>query len=147
MGMSEISKNSITIEAPADHVRALLFNPASYPEWSSAIKSVSVIESDSSGRPTKLEMTIKAGQIKDRVILDYDWSKAPAALNFSLDDADLLTEMSGGYSITDNGDETTTVGYELTVALSMPVPAMMRHKAERETIDLALNELKAQLEK
>lgn len=90
---------------------------------------------------------IKAGQIKDRVVLDYDWSQAPASLTFALDDADLLTEMSGGYTITDNGDETTSVSYELTVALSMPVPAMMRHKAERETIDLALNELKAELEK
>lgn len=90
---------------------------------------------------------IKAGQIKDRVVLDYDWSQAPASLTFALDDADLLTEMSGGYTITDNGDETTSVSYELTVALSMPVPAMMRHKAERETIDLALNEMKAELEK
>lgn len=145
--MSEISKNSITIEAPVDQVRSLLFTPASYPEWSSAIKSVSVLESDGSGRATKIEMMIKAGQIKDRVVLDYDWSQAPASLTFALDDADLLTEMSGGYTITDNGDETTSVSYELTVALSMPVPAMMRHKAERETIDLALNEMKAELEK
>jgi hypothetical protein len=28
----------------------------------------------------------------------------------------------------------------------MPVPAMMRQKAERSTIDLALNQLKAKLE-
>jgi hypothetical protein len=54
--------------------------------------------------------------------------------------------MSGGYSLADNGDDTTTVTYELTVALSMPIPAMMRTKAERETIDLALKELKAALE-
>ena len=145
--MSEPSKNSIVIEAPVAEVQALLFNPSAYPEWSSAIKSVAVLESDSDGRATKLEMTIKAGQIKDRVILDYDWSAAPALLTFSLDDADLLTEMSGGYAITNNGDETTTVSYELTVALSMPVPAMMRHKAERETIDLALKEMKEELEK
>jgi len=78
--------------------------------------------------------------------LEYDWSKAPSSLTFSLDDADLLTEMSGGYSLVDNGDDTTTVTYELTVALSMPIPAMMRTKAERETIDLALKELKAALE-
>ena len=89
---------------------------------------------------------IKAGQVKDRVILDYDWSKAPNALTFSLDDADMLTEMTGGYTLTDNGDDTTKVEYELTVALSMPVPAMMRTKAERDTIDLALKELKAKLE-
>ncbi|MEI6763359.1 MAG: SRPBCC family protein [Actinomycetes bacterium] len=144
--MSEASKNSIQIDAPLADVAALLFDPAGYPEWSTAIKSASVLEKDGEGRATKIEMMIKAGQVKDRVILDYDWSKAPNALTFALDDADMLTEMTGGYTLTDNGDDTTKVEYELTVALSMPVPAMMRTKAERDTIDLALKELKAKLE-
>jgi len=144
--MSESSKNSIQIDAPVADVAALLFDPAGYPEWSSAIKSASVLEKDGEGRATKIEMMIKAGQVKDRVILDYDWSKAPNALTFSLDDADMLTEMTGGYTLTDSGDDRTKVEYELTVALSMPVPAMMRTKAERDTIDLALKELKAKLE-
>jgi len=144
--MSEASKNSIQIDAPVADVTALLFDPAGYPEWSSAIKSASVLEKDGEGRAIKIEMMIKAGQVKDRVILDYDWSKAPNALTFALDDADMLTEMTGGYTLTDNGDDTTKVEYELTVALSMPVPAMMRTKAERDTIDLALKELKAKLE-
>ena len=144
--MSEASKNSIQIDAPVADVTALLFDPAGYPEWSSAIKSASVLEKDGEGRATKIEMMIKAGQVKDRVILDYDWSKAPNALTFALDDADMLTEMTGGYTLTDSGDDTTKVEYELTVALSMPVPAMMRTKAERDTIDLALKELKAKLE-
>jgi len=144
--MSEASKNSIQIDAPVADVAALLFDPAGYPEWSSAIKSASVLEKDGEGRATKIEMMIKAGQVKDRVILDYDWSKAPNALTFALDDADMLTEMTGGYTLTDNGDDTTKVEYELTVALSMPVTAMMRTKAERDTIDLALKELKAKLE-
>jgi len=144
--MSEASKNSIQIDAPLADVAALLFDPAGYPVWSTAIKSASVLEKDGEGRATKIEMMIKAGQVKDRVILDYDWSKAPNALTFALDDADMLTEMTGGYTLTDNGDDTTKVEYELTVALSMPVPAMMRTKAERDTIDLALKELKAKLE-
>ena len=101
---------------------------------------------DATGRASKAKMSIDAGVMKDRVVLDYDWSKSPSEISFSLDEADLLTEMSGTYEITDNGDDTTTVKYQLTVALSMPVPAMMRQKAERATIDLALNQLKAKLE-
>jgi hypothetical protein len=84
--------------------------------------------------------------MKDRVTLDYDWSKAPLELSFTLDDADLLTEMTGAYILKDNGDDTTTVTSQLTVALSMPVPAMMRTKTERATIDLALNQMKQKLE-
>ena len=144
--MSDISENSITIEAPVGEVVAVLTDLASYPTWSTAIKSVEVQDKDANGRATKAKMSIDAGVMKDRVILDYDWSKSPAEISFALDDADLLTEMSGTYEITDNGDDTTTVKYQLTVALSMPVPAMMRQKAERATIDLALNQLKTKLE-
>ncbi len=144
--MSDISTNSMTIEATADDVRTVLFDLATYPEWSSAIKSVEVLEKDSQSRPTKVKMKVDAGVMKDNVTLDYDWSLAPEKLVFTFDDADLLTDMSGAYIVKDNGDDTTSVTYELTVALSMPVPAMMRHKAERATIDLALNELKKKLE-
>ena len=129
--MSDISENSITIEAPIGEVVAVLTDLASYPTWSTAIKSVEVQDKDASGRATKVKMSIDAGVMKDRVILDYDWSKSPAEISFALDDADLLTEMSGIYEIADNGDDTTTVKYQLAVALSMPVPAMMRQKAER----------------
>lgn len=144
--MSDISKNSVTIEAAISDVITVLSDLPAYPSWSTAIKSVEVQASDSSGRATKAKISIDAGVMKDRVILDYDWSKAPTEITFELDDADLLTEMTGAYKLIDNGDDTTTVTYELTVALSMPVPAMMRQKAERSTIDLALNQLKAKLE-
>ena len=110
--MSDISKNSIEIQASAEDVRAVLFD----------------------------------SEVKDNVVLDYDWSKAPDEVSFTFDDADLLTDMFGTFSIKDNGDETTTVSYELTVALSMPVPAMMRQKQERTTIDLTLAQLKEKVE-
>lgn len=144
--MSDTSKKTITVEAPADDIRALLFNLEGYPSWSTAIKSASVEERDGEGRAIKVKSSIDAGVMKDRVTLDYDWSKAPDQLSFTLDDADLLTEMSGSFTIKDNGDDTTDVTYELTVALSMPVPAMMRQKAEMSTIELALNQLKKTLE-
>ena len=144
--MSDPSKSSIQIDAPVADVRALIFDPAGYPGWSTSIQSAIVLEKDSEGRATKIEMKIKAGQVKDRVILDYDWSKAPSELTFTLDDGDILTEMSGGYTITEASEESTTVEYQLSVALSMPVPAMMRTKAERDTIELALKELKTKLE-
>jgi hypothetical protein len=101
---------------------------------------------DDQGRITKVKMSIDAGMMKDRVILDYDWSGAPTHLSFSLDDADLLTGMDGSYTIKSIDEDTTEVTYELAVSLSMPIPAMMRQKAEKATIDAALAQLKATLE-
>ena len=144
--MSELSSSTITIDAPIADVQGALFALDLYPTWSSAIKASEVVAKDEQGRATKVKMTIDAGMMKDRVILDYDWSQAPAQLSFSLDDADLLTGMDGSYSIKAIDEDTTQVTYELGVSLSMPIPAMMRQKAEKTTIDQALSQLKAALE-
>ena len=144
--MSELSTGTVTIEAPIDEVEAALFDLANYPEWSSAIKSVEVLASDDQGRLTTGKFVIDAGMMKDKVTLDYDWSAAPAKLSFSFNDADLLTGMAGSYSIKKIDEDTTQVTYELGVEISMPIPAMMRKKAEQATIDQALQQWKSHLE-
>ena len=143
--MSSVSTSTVSITASADEVRAVLFDIASYPSWSTSFKSVTVLASDGQGRPTQVSMSVDAGALKDKPTLNYDWSAYPDRLDFSLEDADLLTQMSGGYIVKDNGDQ-TEVTFELTVALSMPVPDIMRTKAEKSTIDLALKQLKEKLE-
>lgn len=144
--MSEFSKSTISIDAPISAVQEALFALDKYPEWSSQIKSAEAIARDDQGRITKVKMSIDAGMMKDRPTLDYDWSDAPSKLSFSLDDADLLTGMDGIYSIKSIDEDTTEVTYELEVSLSMPIPAMMRQKAEKATIDAALSQLKTHLE-
>lgn len=144
--MAEFSKSTITIDSPIADVQKALFELDKYPEWSSQIKSSEALAHDDQGRITKVKMSIDAGMMKDRLTLDYDWSKAPGSLSFSLDEADLLTGMDGVYTIKAIDEDTTEVTYELEVALSMPVPAMMRQKAEKTTIDAALSQLKTSLE-
>jgi uncharacterized membrane protein len=144
--MAEFSKSTITIDAPINQVQEALFALDKYPEWSTQIKSAEAITRDDQGRITKVKMTIDAGMMKDRPTLDYDWSEAPSKLRFSLEDADLLTGMDGVYSIKSIDEDTTEVTYELEVSLSMPIPAMMRQKAEKATIDAALSQLKNHLE-
>ncbi len=144
--MSDLSSSTITIEAPLADVCAALFAIEDYPTWSTSIKSSEVVERDDQGRALKAKLSIDAGMMKDRVILDYDWSQAPAQLSFSLDDADLLTTMDGAYIVKAIDEDSTQVTYQLSVSLSMPIPAMMRQKAEKATIDQALSQLKSSLE-
>ena len=144
--MSELSSSTITIDAPIDAVRAILFDLAAYPTWSTAIKSAEVKATDDQGRATSLKVSIDAGMMKDRVLLNYDWSAAPDRLEFSLEDADLLTAMNGAYITKAIDADTTSVTYELGVEVSMPIPAMMRTKAEKATIDQALAQLKEHAE-
>ena len=144
--MSDLSSGTVIIDAPIGEVQGALFDLAKYPEWSTSIKSVEVLASDDQGRLTSGKFVIDAGMMKDKVTLDYDWSEAPSKLSFSFNDADLLTGMEGAYSIKKIDDETTEVTYEMGVEISMPIPAMMRKKAEQATIDQALQQLKSHLE-
>ena len=143
--MSNPTTSTVTISAAADDVRAVLFDIEKYPTWSTTFKSVTVQASNGDGRVTQAKLSVDAGALKDKPTLNYNWSGYPDRVEFSLEDADLLTDMSGSFVIKDNGDE-TEVTFELTVALSMPVPEMMRTKAEKSTIDLALKQLKEKLE-
>ena len=144
--MAEFSKSTISIDAPIKAVQEALFALDKYPDWSTQIKSAEAIARDDQGRITKVKMSIDAGMMKDRPTLDYDWSGAPSKLSFSLDEAELLTGMDGIYSFKSIDEDTTEVTYELEVSLSMPIPAMMRQKAEKATIDAALSQLKTHLE-
>ena len=146
MPMSELSTSTISIDAPLESVRAILFDLAGYPTWSTAIKSAEVKQSDDQGRATSVKVSIDAGMMKDRVLLNYDWSQAPERLEFSLEEADLLTAMNGAYITKAIDGDTTSVTYELGVEVSMPIPDMMRTKAEKATIDQALAQLKAHAE-
>jgi hypothetical protein len=140
--MSDITSGTVSIDAPRSEVQKLLFEIGGYPTWSKAIKSVEILGSDGEGRVTSARLVVDAGMMKDKVVLDYDWSHAPDTLTFSLSDADILTAMDGTYLI--SGDaESTKVSYSLNVELSMPLPAMMRHKAEQTVIDTSLAQLKA----
>jgi len=143
--MSEKSSSTIVIDAPLAEVQAALFDIATYPEWLTSIKKADVLESDDQGRAIKAKLAIDAGMMKDRVTLDYDWSAAPASLSFSMDDADLLTQMDGTYFIKALDEDSTQVTYELTVAVSLPVPSMIITKAQQQTIDAALKELAARV--
>jgi hypothetical protein len=144
--MSEFSKSTVIIEASLPDVQRTLTELDRYPDWSTQIKTAESLSTDDQGRVTKIKMSIDAGMMKDRVVLDYDWSQAPEKIIFSLDEADLLTSMDGAYTFKSIDSDTTEVTYELGVSLSMSIPEMMRKKAEKATIDAALAQLKTHLE-
>lgn len=141
--MSE-TRSTIIIEAPIAQVAEAIASVGTYPTWSSSMKAVKVLEGDSV-KPSKVEMSLSSGALRDEAILLFDWSAFPAALSFTLESADLLTAMDGRQELKSIGDE-TEISYSLTVALSMPVPDMMRLKAEKAVVDQTLKELKAHIE-
>ena len=140
-----MSSSKIMIEASVDEVRKVLFDIENYPTWSRSIKATKVESSDDQGRPLRIQLTIEAGMLRDKAVLDYNWSAAPEKVSFSLVDADLLTQMDGTYIVKAVGDE-TEVTYELESDVSMPIPKPMLQSAENGIIKAALEELKEKIE-
>ena len=88
--MSNPSSHTVVVDADMKSTFEAIANVAEYPQWLSSIKSAKVLESDDQGGATKVDLTIDAGMLKDRVTLDYGWSGAPERLSFSLGEAFLL---------------------------------------------------------
>ena len=75
--MSDVTTSTVTINAAADDVRAMVFDIANYPSWSTSFKAVEVLASDAQGRPTQVKMSVDAGALKDKPTLNYDWYASP----------------------------------------------------------------------
>lgn len=144
--MSDTTSSSVVIEAPAAEVMATVADLERYPEWAGAIKAVTVDERDDQGRPSIVQLTFDAGAMKDRLTVEYDWSQAPATVRWSLVEANYLKAMDGAYVVKDLGGDECEVTYSLAVELAMPMMAMLKQKAEKAIVDVALKDLKARAE-
>ena len=69
--MSDQSTQSITVDAPAADVMAVIADFPAYPEWVAAAKRVEVLESGADGRARQVHFVLDAGAVKDDYVLEY----------------------------------------------------------------------------
>jgi hypothetical protein len=105
---------------------------------------VTILESDSDGRPLEVEFRAAAYGRSTTYALRYDYSRAPEQLNWSQTHGD-ITESSRGSTDSTLGDG-TKVTYDLEVELLVPIPAFVKSSAAQRIQTQALRELKAQAE-
>jgi ribosome-associated toxin RatA of RatAB toxin-antitoxin module len=144
--MSESTESSIDIDAAPAAVMAVIADLASYPQWSDGIVSVQVLSVyEEDDRPADARFQVESGLIKDTYELEYDWNEE-RSVSWTLTKGDLLKAMDGSYTLTDNGNGTTTVQYRLSVDVRIPMIGAMKRKAEKVIIDTALKGLKKRVE-
>jgi carbon monoxide dehydrogenase subunit G len=143
--MSDKTASSITVDAPRAEVMAVIADFPQYPQWAAALRSADVLETHDDGLARRVRLTLDAGLIKDSYVLAYTWD-GDSAVTWELAEQGLvISEMDGGYRLTD-ADSGTEVSYELAVGVKMPMPGMLKRKAEKMIIDTALKGLKARAE-
>ena len=143
--MADQTTASITVDAAPADVMAVIADFEAYPQWSDAVKEVSVLETGADGRPDQVWFRIDSGPLKDSYVLAYDW-RGNEAVSWRLVESKLLKALDGSYLLADRGDGTTDVTYRLAADVNLPMLGMFKRKAEKVIIDTALNELKKRVE-
>ena len=142
--MADQASSTITIDAPADRVLAVIADINSYPEWTGQIKSAEVLETGADGRPAQARFVMDAGVLKDEYVLAYDWSETGVSWKL-VGKSSVQKSQVGSYALVPKGDG-TEVTYQLAVDISMPMLGMFKRKAEKMIMDSALKELKKRVE-
>jgi uncharacterized membrane protein len=142
--MAEQSTQSITVDAPAAEVMAVIADFPAYPQWVSAAKTVEVLETGDDGRARQVHFVIDAGPIKDDYVLDYTWDD-DRLCSWTLVKGQMMKRQEGSYTLAEQG-RSTEVTYAITIDLSVPMLGMIKRKAEKVILDTALKELKKRVE-
>ncbi len=145
--MAERTSSKIAIAADPAAIMAVIADLEAYPEWAGSVKEVEVLSvyDDADERPAEARFVVDAGPVKDTYTLEYTWD-ADREVRWTLTEAGMLTAMDGAYRLAPGADSITEVEYELVLELRIPMIGLLRRKAEKAIIDIALKELKKRVE-
>lgn len=143
--MSEQATERTHVDAPPEAVFAAAADFERYPEWAADVKAVQVLARDDDGRPTEVEFRAAAMGRSMTYTLAYDYREAPAAFSWRLVRGDLVRRLEGTYRF-DLDDGGTRVTYELAVDLAIPLPGLVKRRAQSLIVGTALKRLKRHVE-
>lgn len=144
--MPERTKRSISIEAPAARVMDVIADFDAYPAWVTAAKFVEVLDAGRGGRADRVRFVLDAGMVKDTYVLRYAWAADGMSVSWELESGEIQKAQFGSYVLEHESGGGTTVTYQLTVDLTIPMIGLFKRKAEKAITDTALKELKKRVE-
>lgn len=149
--MAEHTRSSITIEAKAADVMAVIADFGRYPAWTGEVQEAEVLAADDQGRAVQVRLLLDAGAIKDEHVLAYHWLDVGAdgaqEVRWSLVKSRMLRTLDGSYRLVPvTGSDCTEVIYQLSVDVRIPMLGAIKRKAEKVIIDRALDGLKKRVE-
>ena len=143
--MADSTTASIAVAAPSAVVLDVIADFAAYPEWASGVRLAEVLERDAGGRATRVRFQLDAGPIRDTYVLGYQWD-GDAGVRWQMAEAGaVVSGMTGAYLLAGESGG-TEVTYELAVDVRIPMPGMLKRRAEKTIIDTALKGLKKRAE-
>jgi hypothetical protein len=140
------STQSITIDADAADIMAVIADFTNYPAWTGSVKQADVLETGPDGRPRRVAFVLDAGIVRDQFELSYEWD-GDRRVEWNLVRGQMMRAQHGSYTLRPEAPGRTHVTYSLTVDLAIPMLGLLKRKAERVVMDTALKELKKRVER
>ena len=143
-----IQREELEIDASAAACFAVAADIERYPEWANDLKEANVVSVDEEGRPERVAFRVAALGHSTSYTLRYDWSGTPDRLAWVLAEGDVTTKLDGWYEFVPIEDDPnrTLVRYVLEVELFLPLPNIVKRRAEIKIMHTALRDLKARVE-
>lgn len=136
-----VSVQSVTdIKASVSEIMEVLADVESLVDWSSAHREVEVREADEDGWPIVVWERISEFGVSDEMVVRYEWYDGE--VNWSLVSSGTQKIQNARYTLTDNGDGSTHVVFDLEVELKIKLPGMVVKKAQKAIADVATKGLK-----
>jgi ribosome-associated toxin RatA of RatAB toxin-antitoxin module len=139
--MADKTSSTMTIEAPASVVMAVIADFEAYPQWATGVRSAEVLQARDDGLAERVRFTLDAGVIRDSYVLAYTWQGDEQVRWELAERGTAVSELSGAYRLEQAGDA-TKVTYELAVGLAIPMIGMLKRRAEKTIIETALKGLR-----
>jgi ribosome-associated toxin RatA of RatAB toxin-antitoxin module len=137
----EATHAAIAVSASPAAVMDVIADLPNYPLWSDGVVSAQITQREADGRPRRGRLRMSVGTITEDFELQYQWH-GDESVEWEMVSGGLISALHGRYTCTDNGDGTTTVGYDLSLELTVPMIGTLRQRGERHILRSALRGLR-----
>lgn len=133
----------VTIEAGIPEIMEVMADVKSLVDWSDAHREVEIREADEDGWPILVWEKISQYGIADEMVVRYEWYDGE--VSWSLVESNAQNVQNARYRLTENGDGTTHVIFDLEVDLKIKLPGLVVKKVQKSIADTATTGLRKEV--
>jgi ribosome-associated toxin RatA of RatAB toxin-antitoxin module len=142
--VADHAHDKITVKADPAKIMAVIADFPSYPEWAGPVKRIEVLEEYPDGRAKRVQFHVEIMGLSDSYTNDYVWD-GDRRVDWTMSEGKSQKSQVGIYQLVPSGSA-TTVEYDLTVEIAIPVPGLIRRRIQGKIVDTALKDLKKRCE-
>ncbi len=147
MTMIDQATERIEIDASPEACFAIATDFERYPDWASDVKEATIVVFDDQGRGGDVAFRVAAMGRSSSYTLRYSYGSNPLRMSWRLIEGDVMERIDGEYEFVGNDNGSSCeVGYYVSVAMLVPLPAFVKRRAEAKILHTALDDLKNRVE-